>query len=111
VAFQLVTSRAAIPEDRGLGAEVDGVQLALFRVGDEVHAIESACPHAGVPLEGGCIEAGVVTCPAHGFRYDVRTGFDPEYADGFPIPCFAVRLEGDEVFVDIEQRTNDPRKR
>ena len=100
-----------IPTDRGLRVVIDGVGVGLYRVGDEVHAMEDACPHAGVPLSDGTLESGVVTCRAHGWPFDVRTGFDPEHADGFPLPCFAVEIRGDRVFVDLNDRVNDPRRR
>ncbi len=72
--------------------------------------MEDACPHAGVPLSDGTLEGCVITCRAHGWPFDVRTGFDPDHADGFPIPCFAVELRGDEVLVDLAVRINDPRR-
>ena len=100
-----------IPASRALRVTVDGIALGLYRVGDRIHAMEDACPHAGFPLSKGHVENGVVICPAHGLCYDVRTGFDPEHADGFPIPCFSVRVENGVVEVDLEDRINGPRKR
>jgi nitrite reductase/ring-hydroxylating ferredoxin subunit len=50
-------------------------------------------------------------CPAHGWAFDVRTGHRPEDADGFPIPCFAVRISDGEVEVDLEQVINRRRRR
>ena len=51
---------------------------ALFRYGEEVVAFTNVCPHQGGPLVLGDIEdiGGqlYVTCPWHGFRFDVRTG-------------------------------------
>ena len=79
---------------------VDGIALGLYRVGDAIHAMEDACPHAGFPLSKGRFENGVIVCSAHGLCYDVRTGFDPEHADGFPIPCFGVRIEDDIHITD-----------
>lgn len=73
--------------------------------------MEDACPHAGYPLHEGDLVGCVITCRFHGWPFDVRTGFDPDDADGFPIPCFAVEVEGDDVRVDLENRINDPRRR
>jgi nitrite reductase/ring-hydroxylating ferredoxin subunit len=99
-----------IPTDRGLRVEVEGIGIGLYRVGEAVYAMEDACPHAGVPLSEGTLEGCVITCRAHGWPFDVRTGFDPAHADGFPIPCFAVELRGNEVLVDLAVRINDPRR-
>ena len=99
-----------VPTDRGLRVEIDGIGVGLYRVGDAIHAMEDVCPHAGVPLSDGTLEGCVITCRAHGWPFDVRTGFDPSHADGFPIPCFAVEVRDDEVFVDLEDRVNGPRR-
>ena len=100
-----------IPTDRGLRVEVDGIGVGLYRVGDEVHAMEDACPHAGFPLSEGELENGVIHCRAHGWPFDVRTGFAPDDADGFPIPCFAVEVVDGTVRIDLGRRINDPRRR
>lgn len=108
--FRTVAQLSEIPRDRGLRVEIDGIAVGLYRVAGAVYAMEDTCPHAGYPLHEGDLEGCVITCRAHGWPFDVRTGFDPDHADGFPIPCFAVVLEGDEVRVDLEDRINDPRR-
>jgi nitrite reductase/ring-hydroxylating ferredoxin subunit len=87
------------------------VEIGLFRVGDHVYAMENTCPHAGDPLSEGVLEGCVVVCPAHGWDFDVRTGFKPGDPDGFPIPCFGVRVLAGEVWVDVEDVVNRPRRR
>jgi nitrite reductase/ring-hydroxylating ferredoxin subunit len=111
LSFVRVARVDEIPAERGLHVRVGSIDLGLYRVGDEIHAMEDACPHAGFPLSRGRLTGCVVVCEAHGWPFDVRTGFDPENADGFPIPCFAVRVSGDEVHVDLDIRTNDPAPR
>jgi 3-phenylpropionate/trans-cinnamate dioxygenase ferredoxin subunit len=106
VAFQFAAPLADLPADRGLRVKLDGIDVGLFRAGDEVHAMENICPHAGAPLHVGPVQDGIVTCPAHGWAYNVRTGFNADNADGFPIPCFAVKIEGDDIWVDIENPIN-----
>ena len=100
-----------VPEGRGLCVQVDGIDVGLFRVGSEIHAIENACPHAGDPLSEGMLDGPIVVCRAHGWEFDVRTGFRPEGADGFPIPRFAVRVADGGVEVDLEQLLNRPPSR
>jgi len=67
-------------------------QIALARVGDEFYATQGACLHLKGPLGEGTLEGSVLTCPWHGWQYDVRTGkneFD-----------LALQLETYEVVVD-----------
>ena len=108
--FVPVAHIAEIPASGALRVNVGGLAIGLYRIGNTIHAMEDACPHAGFALSKGRFENGVIVCSAHGLRYDVRTGFDPDHADGFPIPCFRVRLENETVEVDLEDRINDPRR-
>jgi nitrite reductase/ring-hydroxylating ferredoxin subunit len=110
MSFVPVARLADIPSDRGLAVHVGGVDIGLYLVDECVYAMEDTCPHAGFPLSEGELEGCVITCDAHGWPFDVRTGFDPENADGFPIPCFAVFIEEGMVHVDLEHRINHLRR-
>ena len=111
MSFVAVARLDEIPSDRGLRVRLEGIDLGLYRVGERVYAMEDTCPHAGFPLSEGEFENCVIVCKAHGWPFDVRTGFDPDDQDGFPIPCFAVRVLEGQVEVDLTSRTNDPRRR
>jgi nitrite reductase/ring-hydroxylating ferredoxin subunit len=97
-----------IPDGRGLCVQVDGIDVGLFRVDGEIHALENRCPHAGDPLSEGSLDGAVVTCASHGWRFDVRTGFRPQDPDGFPIPRFAVRVSAGDVEIDLARTLNAP---
>ncbi len=127
LSFVPVAELSAVPERQGLRVVLDpetgaplseaertereGLAIGLYRDGDEVYAMEDACPHAGFPLSRGTFENCVIVCDAHGWPFDVRTGFDPANADGFPVPCFGARVVAGQVEVDLEARINDPRAR
>jgi nitrite reductase/ring-hydroxylating ferredoxin subunit len=104
--FERVARLSDIPVDRGLCVRLRGIEIGVFRVGDDVYAMENACPHAGDPLSEGELDGAIVICRAHGWEFDVRTGFRPDDADGFPIPCFAVRTADGCVEIDLDQPTN-----
>ena len=44
------------------------------RLADGDYRVPRACPHLALPLDAEPDAAGVVTCPWHGYRFDVRTG-------------------------------------
>jgi nitrite reductase/ring-hydroxylating ferredoxin subunit len=52
----------------------DGRELRLVELDGEVFAYPTICPHLGGPLDDAPLEAGCVTCPWHGYRYDIRSG-------------------------------------
>jgi nitrite reductase/ring-hydroxylating ferredoxin subunit len=102
MAFVRVGEARALAAGTALCVLVRGIEIGVFRVGDEFFALENACPHAGHPLSEGTVEGHVVTCSAHGWDFDLRTGFRPGEDDGFPIPRFRVKVEGGSLFIDLE---------
>lgn len=75
-------------------------QVALARVGDEFFAAPNACLHLKGPLGEGELEEHVVTCPWHGWQYDVRTGKN-EFDHAIQLETYEVRVEDGEVKVGI----------
>jgi nitrite reductase/ring-hydroxylating ferredoxin subunit len=106
VSFQRVASVSEVPDAGGLCVRIDGIDVGLFKVGDDIFAMENRCPHRGDPLTEGELLGPVIVCAAHGWAFDVRTGFRPDDSDGFPIPCFDVRIEEGAVWVDLERPSN-----
>ncbi len=88
---------ADIPEGSGLRVEADGKEIALFRVGDHVYAIDPVCKHMGGPLDQGDVEEGIVTCPWHGWEYNVVEGTCVN--TGEKIDCFEVEVREGSVFL------------
>ncbi len=54
--------------------EHDGHSLLFWRRGGDIRCYENACAHLGMPLDGGDLENGVLTCPYHGFQYALDSG-------------------------------------
>ncbi|MFT5326993.1 MAG: nitrite reductase (NADH) small subunit, partial [Planctomycetaceae bacterium] len=69
-----VASLSEIPTDSGLEVTAGGRVIALFKTEDGVRAIDGICAHAGGPLGKGKLDGTVVTCPWHGWQYDINTG-------------------------------------
>ena len=81
--------------------EVGGTPVVLARVGDQVYACGSTCSHQGGPLGEGVLRGTRLTCPWHGWMYDVRTGQCLFPQRGGPVASYPVRIAGDEVWVDL----------
>ncbi len=90
-----------IPGEKKL-VEVDGRPIALFNVGGAFHAIDDVCTHDGGPLAEGEFRGNEIECPRHGARFDVRTGKPLCMPAIEPVTTHQVVLQGDEVFVVIE---------
>ncbi|MDH3592004.1 MAG: Rieske (2Fe-2S) protein [Planctomycetota bacterium] len=72
--YRAVCRTDEVQPGRGTLVEVDGKEVAVFLVEGTLHAIENTCLHAGGPLHEGTITGTIVTCPWHGWQFDVRDG-------------------------------------
>ena len=82
-------------------AEADGKSLCLARVHGKLSAVENTCPHRQGPLHEGWLEGNAVVCPWHAWAFDLETGLanPPERAR---VDVFPIRIEGDEVLVELD---------
>ena len=80
--------------------EAGGKTLALFNVNGTYYVLDNSCLHRGGPLGEGELEGTIVTCPWHGWRWDVATGANTNNP-AVKVSCFAVKVEGTSVFVEL----------
>jgi nitrite reductase (NADH) small subunit len=84
----------------GRMVSVSGRNVAVFRLGDEFFALDNMCLHRGGPLCEGPIANAIVTCPWHGWSYEIRTGTmvqDPRVG----VSKHDVRIDGEQVAVRL----------
>lgn len=79
--------------------QIDGKTIALANVNGKFHAINNVCLHRSGPLGQGVLEGNVVTCPWHGWEYDVTTG-KVVRNPAVGVDCYAVEVRGEDIFVD-----------
>lgn len=78
-----------------------GERIAVFRNGNNIHAISNVCRHQGGPLGEGRIVDGCVTCPWHAFQYRPEDGVSPPpYSER--VATYRTRIEDGIVFVHAE---------
>jgi nitrite reductase (NADH) small subunit len=100
VEFETVGKIDDFTAGQGKMVVVGGRHVALFRLGDAFHALDNMCLHRGGPLCDGPIESGVVTCPWHGWSYQIATGMmvqDPRVG----VSRHEVRVQDGEVAVRL----------
>ncbi len=76
-------------------------EIALFNYKGEYYAMANQCLHKGSPLGEGRIEEGVVICPNHEWRYDLKTGDCPQNP-GLKTKVYPVKLHEGKIRVGIE---------
>lgn len=98
--FVRVAAVDDVPPGSGKVVQAGGRLLALFNVAGAFYVLDNTCLHRGGPVGEGDLEGVVVTCPWHGFQYDVTTGrnvFDPEVG----LETFPVRVTDGDVEVAV----------
>jgi nitrite reductase/ring-hydroxylating ferredoxin subunit len=96
--FVRVTGTTDVKSGQGIVVEMNGKTLAVFNVDGALHAIDNTCIHRGGPLGEGDLEGSVVTCPWHGWQYDVTTGACVANPAA-KVERYEVKVEGTDVKV------------
>ena len=93
-----VADVSELPPGTAKEAVVEGRIVALFNVDGQLQAIDGICAHQGGPLAKGKLTGSVVTCPWHGWQFDVTSGqhcLNPRICQS----VFEVKVENGAVFV------------
>jgi len=100
MAFVRAVALAEVPPGGIREVDVNGKALAVANIDGVFHVIDNTCLHRGGPLGGGSMEGKIVTCPWHGWQFDVTTGKSSQNP-AVGVPCYPVEIRGGEVFVDV----------
>ena len=95
-----IASIAEVPLNEGREYVAGGRIVALFHTESGVWAMDGICPHAGGPIAQGALTGCLVTCPWHGWQFDVTTGRHCLNAQ-LQHPSFPVEVVDGEVFVEL----------
>jgi nitrite reductase (NADH) small subunit len=77
----------------------NGEEIALFNIGGTYFALNNTCPHLGGPLVEGEIENNCVTCPWHGWQFELKTGTCIN-CPGDDATVYSVVVRDGEIFLD-----------
>jgi nitrite reductase/ring-hydroxylating ferredoxin subunit len=78
-----------------------GHDIVLFKVEGKIYALDNACPHMGGPLGEGDVEGDIVTCPWHGWQFDIKSG-ECINVPGDNATCIPLKVIDGEVFLDTK---------
>ena len=94
-----VCGQNALADGENIVVDVDGTEVAVFRIDGDYYAIEDVCTHDGAEIASGEVEGDEIICPRHGARFCIKTGAvtaPPAYED---IACFPVQIVNGRVQV------------
>ncbi len=81
-------------------AQIDDKAIALYNVDGKIYATDNTCLHRGGPLGEGSLEGSIVTCPLHGWQYDVTSG-SATMNPSVRVATYPVKVEGDGIMVKL----------
>lgn len=96
-----IAKKQECPPGTSLELMADETIVALYNVDGDFFALDGICPHNGGPLGKGTLDGCIVTCPWHGWQFDVKNG-QCQLTATIQQPGFEVRIEGDDVMIRRE---------
>ena len=99
--FVTVAKLSDFGDNNALRVQIHGEDIAVFRQGDRIYALNDRCPHKGGPLSLGWVEDGHVFCPLHAWKFDLQTGSCESNWER-PAQSYEVKIVNNEV--QIRQR-------
>ncbi len=80
---------------------IAGQVMAIFRTQDGFIAVDGMCAHQGGPIAQGDLDGNCVTCPWHGWQYDIRDGKNLLTGKQM-LACFATEVRGETLWVEVD---------
>lgn len=99
--FVKAASIKDLETDRKIGVETSGKNIFIANLGGTYYAIGNRCTHMGCMLSDGELKGENVQCPCHGSTFDIKTGKVVKGPAARPEPAFQVKVEGDQILVNI----------
>lgn len=99
--FRKVATLGQLGPGKAMEIEVDGEQIALCNVEGKIYAVSGVCPHAGGPLAEGELQGSILTCPFHGWQFEVDSGRCMRIP-AMKLKAYPVKVEGNDILLSIE---------
>jgi len=92
-----------VPLREGRVVMIDGLEVALFNLGDRFLATENRCPHRAGPLCDGIVTGDAVVCPLHSWKINLSTGCveRPGEVGDRSVTTYPVRIEQGVLIVKV----------
>ena len=91
-----------LKDDAPIEYKLNGTEVGIYKVGDEVYALENVCPHAYALLTQGFVDGDTVECPLHEAVFHIPTGKCLKEPGGRDLKRYQVRLAGEEIQIKVE---------
>jgi nitrite reductase/ring-hydroxylating ferredoxin subunit len=98
--YRTVAGVNEIPEGQGKIFDFNGNQIAIWKYAGNFYAFQNVCPHRGGPVGEGELEGSIITCPWHGWQFDLTTCTNP-MNPAAKLTKYDLLIEGDEIKIAL----------
>ena len=102
IRFVKVMKTEDLPTGKSAIILADGEEIALFNYKGEYHAVANKCPHKGGPLGEGRIQEGILICPNHEWRFELKTGESWQNPE-MRIRIYPVRVRDEKIYIGFRK--------
>jgi nitrite reductase (NADH) small subunit len=80
--------------------ELQNKKIAIFHIADGFYALDNTCPHRQGPLGEGTLDGQIVSCPWHGWRFDLKTGACIANPSA-KVSTYPTKIENNTLFIEL----------
>lgn len=95
-----VAKLGEVPNFGKKAVSVSGREILLVNFRGTIYAFENECPHQGSPLTAGVIKEGAISCPRHGWRFNLSDGRCADNPE-FTLRTYPVQISGENILIDL----------
>ena len=106
--FIKVAATSDIAANKSIAIDVGDYNIIICNTRDGFFAVENKCTHQLQELQGGKIKACFIFCPLHGQRFNLKDGTPIGQLTDKPVPTFAVKIDGEDIFINPEPNAAAP---
>jgi NAD(P)H-dependent nitrite reductase small subunit len=100
--WRRVAAASQLRDGEACPAKLGDTPIALYQLNGQVFAIDDVCTHEYALLSQGFVEDGAIECPLHQAKFDIASGRCTAAPATVDLNRYAVRIEGDDVYVSVE---------
>ncbi|UCD09583.1 MAG: Rieske 2Fe-2S domain-containing protein [Dehalococcoidales bacterium] len=111
-----ITAESDMAEGTMKAVSIERQEVLLARTQDDFYAVSNICPHMKGKLSEGTLDGNIVTCPRHGWQFDVRTGENVRWLKGSgvtsgmaklvkpprPIKSYDIEVKDGRIVIEIQ---------
>lgn len=92
-----------IPDNKSMAIAHKGIELLICHADGQFYIVENRCTHQNMPLSGGRIRNGYLSCPVHGMRYKLDSGDPLGELSRIPLTHFPTRILDGQIQVSLPE--------